>query len=172
MTAAVLDDRFWAKVTKADDGCWLWTGAVTSRGYGCVGREGRVFSTHRFAYEALVGPIPAGLTLDHLCRVKVCCNPEHLEPVTAAENVRRHAATITHCLAGHEYTPENTLRNSAGHRYCRACSLPRRRVQHPDRRLLANRSPKYAQAIRRRYDQPIPLTVAEGELDIAYPRTA
>jgi hypothetical protein len=69
--------------------CWTWVGAVTSRGYGSFGYEGRIWSTHRLAYELLVGAIPAGLTIDHLCRNKLCCNPAHLEPVTLAENLRR-----------------------------------------------------------------------------------
>jgi len=147
MSPATLTDRFWAKVRKdkATD-CWEWAGALNSGGYGQWAVQGRSRSVHRVAYEALVGPIPEGLTIDHLCQNKVCCNPAHLEPVTAAENRRRAARLITHCPAGHEYTPENTLRNGAGHRYCRACSLPRRRVQHPDRRRRENRSPKYAAA--------------------------
>lgn len=144
MTPAVLTDRFWVKVTKSSEGCWLWTGARNSRGYGQWAVGGRSRSVHRIAYEALVGPIPDGLTIDHLCRVKTCCNPEHLEAVTGAENSRRHAATITSCPRGHEYTPENTYRNGAGHRYCRECYLSAHRVQHPDRRRRENRSPKYA----------------------------
>jgi hypothetical protein len=71
------------------DDCWHWRGAVTSSGYGSVAYEGRLWSTHRLAYELLIGPIPDGLQIDHLCRNKVCCNPQHLEPVTAQENLRR-----------------------------------------------------------------------------------
>ena len=69
--------------------CWLWTGAVTSSGYGSFVHEGRAKSTHRLPYELIVGPIPHGLHIDHLCRNKKCCNPEHLEPVTPIENRRR-----------------------------------------------------------------------------------
>src|SRR5579875_211929 len=76
------------KITVTDS-CWLWTGAVTSSGYGSVGHSGRARSTHRLAYELLTGDIPSGLTIDHLCRNKLCCNPKHLEPVTIGENVRR-----------------------------------------------------------------------------------
>lgn len=71
------------------DGCWHWQGAVTSSGYGSVSHEGRIWSTHRLAYELLVGLIPEGLQIDHLCLNKLCCNPAHLEPVTAQENRRR-----------------------------------------------------------------------------------
>lgn len=81
---------FWERVNKAGPGgCWLWTGAVDGNGYGTVTIERVQLSTHRVAYELLVGPIPAGLTIDHLCRVLACCNPAHLEPVTRAENNRR-----------------------------------------------------------------------------------
>jgi hypothetical protein len=74
------------------DTCWHWRGAVTSSGYGSVGHEGRLWSTHRLAYELLIGPIPDGLHIDHLCLNKLCCNPWHLEPVTQQENRRRQHA--------------------------------------------------------------------------------
>ncbi len=127
---AILTDRFWSKVEKvATTDCWLWTGALNSRGYGCWGVEGKSQLTHRLAYEALVGPIPDGLTIDHLCRVRACCNPAHLEPVSTGENTRRALSyPITVCPSGHAYTPENTLRNSAGNRHCRVCQNARRRV--------------------------------------------
>lgn len=69
--------------------CWVWTGAKQSAGYGALRVDGRVVLAHRHAYEQAVGPIPAGLQLDHLCRVTDCVNPEHLEPVTNRENVLR-----------------------------------------------------------------------------------
>lgn len=85
-----LPPRFWAKVDAgAGDGCWLWTGAVTSRGYGCFVYDGRCWLTHRLIYTTLVGTIPDGYTIDHLCRVKTCVNPAHLEPVTLRENIAR-----------------------------------------------------------------------------------
>lgn len=70
--------------------CWVWTGDVQNRGYGCLGC--RADTTHTASYRILVGSIPKGLTLDHLCRNKLCCNPAHLEPVTIQENVRRAVA--------------------------------------------------------------------------------
>jgi hypothetical protein len=78
---------------------------------------------HRVAYELVIGQIPAGLELDHLCRNVVCVNPAHLEPVTRAENMRRRSAAQTHCKHGHEFTPENTYYYWHGgrHRACRAC---------------------------------------------------
>lgn len=84
--------RFWAKVRRTGTTCWNWQGARQSRGYGSFGiAPGRTALAHRVAYEAMVGPIPDGMTLDHLCENKVCVNPAHLEPVTREENTRRHA---------------------------------------------------------------------------------
>ena len=80
--------RFWAKVNVQPTGCWLWTGAQV-KGYGRLRFGGRVQPAHRVAYEMMVGPIPSGLTLDHLCHVKACVRPSHLEPVTQAENLHR-----------------------------------------------------------------------------------
>lgn len=83
-------DRFWASVSENScTGCSDWRGTVGSHGYGQFGDRGRHFLAHRWSYEYLVGPIPAGLHLDHLCRNRICINPEHLEPVTQAENNRR-----------------------------------------------------------------------------------
>lgn len=85
--------RFWSSVEKTD-ACWLWTGRIGKGGYGQMrvkptGRPFGVMPAHRLAYQLLVGPIPAGMTIDHLCRVKNCVRPEHLEPVTASENTKR-----------------------------------------------------------------------------------
>lgn len=96
-TPAVREARFWARVDKdspAPDyaphlgACWIWRGSI-SGGYGMVGWYNKVRGAHRVAYEMLVGPIPEGLHLDHLCRVTACVNPAHLEPVTRGENVHR-----------------------------------------------------------------------------------
>lgn len=137
--------RFWRKVVKTST-CWVWTAATNSTGYGCVGIEGRRYLAHRVAYQALVGPIPEGLTIDHLCFNKLCVNPEHLEPVTAAENNRRAAARITRCLRGHELAGDNLIVTSRGSRNCRTCTNARRRVKHPDRRRRENRVAAYPNA--------------------------
>lgn len=130
-----LADRFWPKVDKTDD-CWLWTGALNSTGYGYIARtSNRMVPAHRIAYELLVGPIPDGLTLDHLCRVRNCVNPSHLEPVTMRENTLRGSAPPainarrTHCVNGHEFTPENTYVGTTG-RECRACNRLRARERY------------------------------------------
>ena len=124
-------ERFWEKVKKSDT-CWLWVGNLNEAGYGyfhLAPPRGRRVKAHRYAYEALAGPIPDGLQLDHLCRVRNCVNPAHLEPVTVRENTRRgmspaakHGAK-THCVHGHEFTPENTyvIPGSPGWRRCRTC---------------------------------------------------
>jgi hypothetical protein len=83
-----VEERFWAKVNKTET-CWLWTGAKHEKGYGLLKVAGQMHRAHRFVYELLVGPIPEGLSLDHLCRVRNCVNPNHLEPVTTGENIRR-----------------------------------------------------------------------------------
>lgn len=133
-------DRFWAKVDRgADDACWLWTGCITSRGYGQIRNEtDRRVVAHRVAYELLVGPIPEGLTLDHLCRTRACVNPAHLDPVTMRENILRGEAPAasharqTHCKRGHEFTEANTYRRRDHHgRQCRACTRARsKRLYH------------------------------------------
>jgi len=116
-------------------GCWIWTGA-TSNGYGKIGRgrsgEGEEY-THRLAYMELVGTIPEGLTVDHLCRVRSCCNPEHLEVVTNAENIARVTRSMTMCKHGHPFEGRNVYTSPDGKRHCRTCrneSRVRFRARH------------------------------------------
>lgn len=115
-------ERFWPKVQKTDS-CWMWTGGTNPHGYGRFWNGQRLVYAHRFVYELLVGPIPAGLDLDHLCRVHGCVNPEHLEPVTRRENAWRglHGFLTTECSKGHAYDEGNTGW-SRGWRYCKICN--------------------------------------------------
>lgn len=84
-----LIDRLFARIEVDASGCWIYTGCIAPVGYGQIGSGGVVLYTHRVSYELHEGPIPNGLHIDHLCRNRACCNPEHLEPVTQAENNRR-----------------------------------------------------------------------------------
>jgi hypothetical protein len=116
--------------------CWLWQGGIHQKtGYGQAWYQNTNRLAHRAFYELLVGPIPAGLQLDHLCRVRHCVNPEHLEPVTARVNTLRgdtlpaRNAAKTECDHGHEFTPENTYFHAKkGARCCRACKNARQRT--------------------------------------------
>ena len=120
-------------------GCWEWIGARDVRGYGNVRVGRRVRKAHVVVYEALRGPIAAGLECDHLCRVPWCVNPDHMDLVTHAENVSRGAArwvpgerqrAKTHCPRGHGYSPENTyVQPSTGGRACRACDRAKKRAR-------------------------------------------
>ena len=121
------DDRFWPKVNKTD-GCWLWTGAIVS-GYGQFRFMGRVVYAHRYTYETMVSEIPDGLQIDHLCRIRNCVNPSHLEVVTCRENLLRGEgvaainARKTHCPKGHRLAGMNldVGRLKRGERLCRIC---------------------------------------------------
>ncbi len=126
------EQRFWPKVEKSD-GCWIWLASKDRCGYGRFNVTWHpTMRAHRFAYELLVGPVPYGMQLDHLCRNPSCVNPAHLEPVTSRENTLRgegraaRQARQTHCKRGHQFTPENTYVCPKGHRYCRHC----KRVTH------------------------------------------
>jgi hypothetical protein len=119
--------RIYGKWIEDGSGCWLWTASNTN-GYGVIFHYGRYAKAHRVVYETLIGPIPAGLQLDHLCRVTLCVNPKHLEPVTMQENIRRGSgngsalwAPPTHCAKGHELTADNVYVTAAGKRLCKAC---------------------------------------------------
>lgn len=121
-----LEDRFWSKVEKTDT-CWLWTAAKDPKGYGRINVGGYTMLTHRLAYELVVGQIPEGLQLDHLCRNPGCVNPAHLEPVTNYENSMRgeslnaQNARKEHCKRGHSLSGDNLYITPTGGRNCKAC---------------------------------------------------
>ena len=134
-------ERFWEKVSVQGDGeCWLWQASLDAYRYGQFGYRKPTAHTmvkaHRMAYELLIGPIPEGHTIDHLCRVRSCVNPSHLEPVTCRENLLRgegltaQYARRTHCAQGHEFTEDNIYWSKEGARVCRTCSTQRRRDRY------------------------------------------
>jgi len=108
-------EKVMSRVDKQPGGCWLYTGALMADGYARVkdASSDHALLVHRVVYEEITGQIPADLVLDHLCRVRHCVNPQHLEPVTGPENIRRgvraRLGERTHCAEGHEFTPENTI---------------------------------------------------------------
>lgn len=129
------EERLWQRIAAAlditEDGCWLWRGRLNRIGYGFCYADGRMQMAHRVVYERLVGPIPPELELDHLCRVRACVNPDHVEPVTHSENIRRAVPfsdwggfqrAKTHCSKGHAFTPENTYLINGRWRQCRMCT--------------------------------------------------
>ena len=122
-----LVERLLSKINKTD-GCWEWTAARSSNGYGLLDDDdGKTRRAHRLMFELFIGPIGAGLELDHLCRNRLCVRPDHLEPVTHKENMRRAAPfrpIKTHCPNNHVYDEVNTcyvttLRGTE--RRCRIC---------------------------------------------------
>ena len=132
--------RFCAHLVITEN-CWEWTGGKTT-GYGrfFVGSKAdhtaKQVASHRFAYELLVGPVPEGLDLDHLCRNRACCNPAHLEPVTRQENLLRGIGPVvqrarhrskTHCKRGHPLFGDN-LYLRPNERHCRTCEKARRQA--------------------------------------------
>jgi hypothetical protein len=115
-------------------GCWVWLGYVDKAGYARINirhkGKRKAALAHKVAYEYFVCEVPAGLELDHKCRVRCCVNPEHLEPVTRLENVRRglvpfvsknRFAGVTQCQRGHPFSGENLGRSKNGRRYCKFC---------------------------------------------------
>lgn len=137
--------RHFSRVTINGSGCWLWPGAVTKSdrpgggGYAIARVDGKTRLLHRAMYEHHVGPIPDGATLDHLCRVRHCVNPAHLEPVTSQTNTLRGVgptarnAVKTACTQGHPYDGDNLYVDKSGRRHCRTCRRERTQRWYSER---------------------------------------
>lgn len=130
------------KVVSTDD-CWLWAGYTQPNGYGALYSwiTKRITQAHRFMYECLVGDIPQGLEIDHLCKVRCCINPDHLEPVTKQENMARRFGHNL-CKRGHELTPQNCYygikSRTTGRigRQCRICCVEWQRNRHAMKKIM------------------------------------
>lgn len=136
-----LEDRIRNGVEVTESGCWEWRRSILAAGYGCIRVDGKTRTTHSVAYEVFKGRVPEGLEIDHLCRNRACCNPDHMEAVTHSVNVRRGNGpkikrAITHCPNGHEYTEDNLYRFS-GRRACKTCA--KRRSAERKARLRAEK---------------------------------
>ena len=156
LDAMTVEERFWVKVEKTES-CWIWTGAHKNSGYGSFWAGDRSVLAHRYSWALEHGPVPEGLELDHLCRVRDCVRPDHLDPVDHAENSRRgllgwaspQRTRPTHCPQGHEYTPENTYtrktRAGGTGRNCRECERLRRPAKTERERIKRQAARKEAQ---------------------------
>ena len=145
--------RLMERVEKTDT-CWRWIGYIhPTTGYGMFTVKGvGTRPAHRWLYEELVGPIPGGMDLDHLCRNRWCVNPDCLEPVTRRENIMRgdgpratrdRAQRLTSCRNGHEFDEANTAYDRSGHRTCRACkreAARKWRAANPEKVAERNRA--------------------------------
>lgn len=146
------ETRFWPKVNKngpipeqrPDLGpCWVWLASKSPKGYGLFTIRHKHMRAHRVAYEWAKGAVPAGLTLDHLCRNRACVNPDHLEAVTVRVNTLRGVGIVavnarkTHCKYGHKFTPANTYVKANGGRVCRACAADYQRRRRKARQQRA-----------------------------------
>lgn len=140
-----------------DGSCWLWDGSYYSHGYGQAWsrRLQRSTQAHRLVYESLVGPIPKGMQLDHLCRVRGCVNPAHLRVVTARENVlapgarclAKRNALKERCSQGHPYSEENTYTTPRGRRQCRICKRAEKRRRRSRRATTRGGGPGHGVAL-------------------------
>ena len=151
-----LDARILKKTDRSGD-CWLWTGYLDRDGYAVITVGKQVMRAHRVSYSTFVGAIADGLEIDHLCRIRHCVRPEHLEPVSRRENVLRQIeatgaiggqrpnslATDGVCVAGHTMDEENTYRNG-GRAFCRACHRQRNRRYAAQKRAAARKQAEVA----------------------------
>lgn len=140
-------ERFVTKIDfgESNDNCWLWDAGKTTAGYGIFWNGTTMQAAHIFSYQMFRGPVPEGLQLDHLCRVRHCVNPQHLEPVTQMENMRRGMTwefnrRKTQCPRGHLYTSDNLINAASGKRRCKACERERSNKYNKRKRTERNKT--------------------------------
>lgn len=136
------EKRFMSKIKVTESGCWEWQRGKSGNGYGMLKILNVNWMAHRYSYTQLVGEIPENHDLDHLCRNRACTNPAHLEPVTRSVNLNRGVKKTltplkTHCIHGHEYTPENTYTNGNS-RTCRTCQAEREKANRKVKKGIKN----------------------------------
>lgn len=143
-----VEDKLFNSIRRIDKetGCWYGPWSPKLR-YSSIMLFGVRRIAHRAMYEVVVGPIPEGLELDHLCRNPRCVNPAHLEPVTGEENKRRAAAARTHCKYGHEFSEDNTARSKRGARVCLTCRRARDRDRAGTPQRLKAKRDSYARKV-------------------------
>lgn len=139
-------------ISVSTEDCWLYAGNINNKGYGVIGSPST--RAHRATYQTMVGPVPEGLELDHLCRVRACINPDHLEAVTHQENMIRSPIVgrpvMTHCIRGHKLEPNNVyiaVKNKVTGRVGRQCSQCQK-----DRDAIKRMLAKKAELIKQRED--------------------
>lgn len=117
-------DRIITKII-LDNDCWTWQGILSSKGYPLMNVNQKKFKAHRYSYIHFIGPIPEGLTIDHLCRNRACVSPDHLEAVTAIENIKRGAPHRILKRCNHNKRPSD----------CRRCGKKNYYIKKPERLL-------------------------------------
>ena len=143
-------NRFWSKVNKTET-CWLWMGALV-RGYGQTFINGKRMYAHRYLYELVYGAIQNNLQVDHLCRIRACVNPDHLDAVTQRENLSRSRISTEwtigkyqkekqHCKQGHPFNKENTY-SYRGYRRCRTCHANDQRLRYSLKKIKNEQNKK------------------------------
>jgi hypothetical protein len=144
ITVDQIPDRIRKRIIiDSDTGCWIWTKAMNSKGYGSVRFMGRVVGAHRLVFELLIGPVPSGMELHHKCENRLCCNPGHLSILSLSEHRRRHTRRYpngekTHCINGHPFSESNTWlewANGKPQRHCRICNKERARQRRMKERV-------------------------------------
>jgi hypothetical protein len=154
-----VEASFMKRVNKTES-CWVWVGLLNPQGYGTYTptHSGGSWLAHRWSYTHFVGQIPEGLHVHHECVNPKCVNPAHLRAVTAKENAfasmsaTRRRAEKTHCLHGHEYSPENTWRDYKGRRYCRKCHLLHQKARYRAGLVVDKRRAKPKETARLLYE--------------------